>query len=92
MPRIQVILSESEAARLKGQAARDGSSLSAWMREAALSRLEQSGNARTLHNREDLETLFQSCDQRHGELGHEPDWEDHLNILEGSRTKDLSLP
>ena len=89
MSRVQVILSDEEALRLKGQAQRDGQSLSAWMREAALTRLHDEEARSYPRNRAEMETLFAECDRydRQGET--EPHWDEHLAAIEASRLKGL---
>jgi hypothetical protein len=83
--RVQVILEEEEKELFQSQARREGLSLSAWLRRAG----EESLSARKVSSRidtvEGLRAFFASCDQR--EKGHEPDWDEHLAVIEGSKRR-----
>ena len=41
-------------------------------------------HAERFGSRSDVERFFASCDERHGS-GPEPDWEQHLAVIRGSR-------
>ena len=92
MSRIQVILSDNEAAQLKSRARRDGQSLSAWMRQAALARLRDAEAASFPRTPADMEALFAACDRLDRDGETEPDWEEHRATIEASRLKDLAIP
>jgi hypothetical protein len=85
--RVQVILSNEEKARLQREARRQGMSLSAWLRRAALERLA-AGDQGGLTTRADIQRFFEACDLR--ELGQEPDWEEHLQVIGRSRGQGAS--
>jgi hypothetical protein len=86
--RVQVILKPEEKIRLQRQAEREGSSLSAWLRQVALERLAQcAANARFATSSE-LREFFQRCDGM--EPGQEPDWELQRGVIEQSRRSGIT--
>jgi Mobilization protein NikA len=89
MPRIQVVLSEEERERFRGQARREGLSLSAWLRAAGRERLVNACERPGMKTTEDLDAFFQRCDARE-KGGSEPDWEEHLKVIESSRSSSAS--
>lgn len=80
--RVQVILEDEEKARFHEHAVRDGESLSSWLKNAGLQRLESAADTR-IETREQLEEFFRQCDER--EAGGEPDWQEHLDVAGRSR-------
>ena len=80
--RIQVVLDEEERERFRRQAAREGMSLSAWLRQAGRERLETQGGEDVPRTPEDLRVFFAECDRR--EQGSEPDWHEHRMVIERS--------
>jgi len=80
--RVQVILEDEEKARFQEQAVREGESLSSWLRKAGLHRLESAAGA-NIGTRKQLEEFFRLCDER--EQGTEPDWHEHLEVMDASR-------
>lgn len=86
MERIQVLVSAEEKEAFREMAERDGQSLSAWLRSAGLTRLAAATKGRTIETVNDLRAFFAACDEV--ETGVEPDWEDHLRVIEGSVQKD----
>ena len=85
--RVQVILSDEEKAYLQQAARRRGLSLSAWIRRAALERLEE-GSGPQLNDVTSLQRFFAECDER--EQGEEPDWDEHLDVMQSVRTRGAS--
>ena len=81
--RVQVILGAEEKERLQQQSAREKTSLSAWIRRAALERLAAISAQHRLSSRAELRAFFSACDRR--ERGREPDWDEHLQVIERSR-------
>ena len=79
------MLNEAEKARYQGQAARDGKSLGAWLREAAEEKLALVDARGPLDSPELLVSFFAACDAR--EEGREPDWEEHQRMIERSRSQ-----
>lgn len=80
--RVQVVLDEEERERFRRQAAREGMSLSAWLRRAGRERLEEQRAADAPRTLEDLRAFFTECDRR--EQGTEPDWHEHRMVIERS--------
>jgi hypothetical protein len=80
--RVQVVVDEEERERFRQQAGTEGLSLSAWLREAGRRRLHEKQNPRELKTVEQLDAFFVECRSR--EEGQEPDWEEHLAVIEGS--------
>jgi hypothetical protein len=80
--RVQVVMDELERERLRRAAEQEGLSLSDWLRRAARDRL-RSMEAPTLSTPEDLRAFFEECDRR--EQGKEPDWKEHLAVIEESK-------
>lgn len=83
MERVQVLLSREERVRIARKARLEGSSMSAWIRQAALERLAASAARRRLDSRAALRSFFGECDER--ERGREPDWSEHLEVMRRSR-------
>lgn len=79
--RVQVLLEPAEKARLERGAKHLGRSLSAFMREAALARLAEL-EAQKPFNKRDLRAFFRRCDKL--EPGREPDWQEHLQVIEAA--------
>ena len=82
--RVQVVISEEERERFRGQARREGLSLSAWLRAAARERLAKACERPGIQTTEALDAFFQQCDERE-KAGSEPDWEEHLKVITSSR-------
>ena len=80
--RIHLVVDKAEKERYRRQAEREGLSLSEWLRKAARRRLEEGDAGPRLDSLEDLRAFFAECDLR--EEGREPDWEEHLRVIEGS--------
>ena len=80
--RVHVVLHPAEKELFRAAAAREGKTLSAWLRDAAQERLAAAERERGLATPQDLEAFFQRCDER--EVGREPDWEVHRQVIERS--------
>lgn len=80
--RIHIVIDPAEKELFRSAAAREGMSLSEWLREAAAEKASSVGRHRTLESREALEEFFRECDAQ--ETGREPDWEAHLEVIERS--------
>jgi hypothetical protein len=81
--RVQVLIKETEREAFRQVAEQEGKSLSGWLRESALDRLEARRAAAKIASAADLRKFFKACDLR--EKGREPDWEEHLATMEQSR-------
>jgi uncharacterized protein (DUF1778 family) len=79
--RVQVLLDQAEKARLERGAKHVGRSLSAFMREAALDRLAQLESQKP-YTKPELRAFFKQCDKL--ESGKEPDWQEHLQVINAS--------
>jgi hypothetical protein len=86
--RVQVILQEHERDAFQRQAAREGLSLSGWLRAAGRERLERHHAQARIRSVEELRAFFNACDAR--EVGEEPDWEEHLAVIDRSRAEGRS--
>ena len=80
--RIQIVMDEVEREAFRQAAAREGLTLSDWLRCAARDRLK-AGQAGGFCSVDDLRQFFAACRQR--ETGHEPDWQEHHPVIETSR-------
>ncbi len=84
--RVQVIISDEDREAFRRQAERDGLSLSAWLREAGRRRLAEAA-APAIDTVEELRTFFRECADREGDSS-EPDWPQHLEVIDSSRSRD----
>ena len=89
MARVQLVMPDEDRDRFVHQARTEGMTLSAWLRTAARRRLEEQQQSRTFESPEDLERFFRACDTLEG-LGVEPDWEEHLTVIDESRKRGSS--
>lgn len=88
MARVQLVIPDAEKYRFVHQARREGMSLSAWLRAAASERLERSQQDQRFKSEEEMREFFRVCTERAGP-GSEPDWEEHLKVINESRSKGL---
>lgn len=88
MARVQLIIPDADREQFVHQARREGMTLSAWLRAAAHERLDARQRAERFKSSEDLKRFFQRCAEREGP-GVEPDWEEHLAVLNESKTRGL---
>ncbi len=84
MARVQLVIPEADRDRFVLQARREGMTLSAWLRAAAHTRLAERQRVKPFESLEDLEEFFKMCDALEGPET-EPDWEDHLRVINESR-------
>lgn len=84
--RIHLVIDEREQDAFRARANAEGMSLSEWLRGAARDRLER-GNPRTIRDVGELDRFF--ADQASVESGTEPDWEEHLTVMDASRIAGL---
>lgn len=87
--RVQVLLTEGERERFRRCADDVGTSLSNWIREAALEKAEQQDGRERLDTVEKLEAFFDQCDRIHDGTGPEPDWEDVKKMIAESKIHGL---
>lgn len=86
--KVQVLLTARERELFKRQAKADGLSVSAWLKNAGQDRLVAAQAARGFQSTENLEAFFDHCDQL--EQGREPDWAQHLEVINRSRSEGSS--
>jgi hypothetical protein len=90
MERIQVLLDPRERELFRRLARQRGLSLSAWLRDAALRQSVLENEVPRLRTVDALRAFFAECDAR--EHGREPDWEEHLAVIDTSRREGLGVP
>lgn len=88
MARVQLVVPDADKDRFVHQARREGMSLSAWLRAAAYERLEKYRNYRKFQSVEELREFWERCDARCESLP-EPDWEEHLAVINESKLSGL---
>jgi hypothetical protein len=88
--RIQVLVTEEERQRLRGIAGREGLSLSAWLRRLGLERAEAMAGVERLETAAELDRFFRACDRREAVASREPDWDEHLRVINASRSSGVS--
>ena len=84
MARVQLVMPDDDRERFVEQARREGMSLSAWLRAAARERLEKRRSVKQFESPEDVMEFFRSCAALDGPET-EPDWEEHLRVMNQSR-------
>lgn len=86
--RIHFLVAGEDKARYESQAAHEGLSLGAWLREAAEERYRASRAREPFRTPEQLDVFFGACDDR--ETDTEPDWVDQRGVLASSRSDGLT--
>ena len=86
MARVQLMMRDEDRSRYRYQAHKEGMTLSAWLRAAADERLERYSQVQPFASVADLEAFFAECDQRES-TGTEPDWEQHLAVMNEARKR-----
>ncbi|MCY4313684.1 MAG: hypothetical protein OXD44_08345 [Gammaproteobacteria bacterium] len=81
MARVQLVIRDEDRNRYYYQARQEGMTLSAWLRAAADERLERNSKIQPFDSIEDIEAFFAKCDSLQTD-GAEPDWEQHLSVLD----------
>lgn len=89
MARVQLLIPDEDRDRFVHQARREGMTLSAWLRAAAHQRLAAGQRSDPFETPEDLEAFFQECDAIEGP-DTEPDWSEHLALIDESRRRGAS--
>lgn len=95
MARVQLVIPDVDKARFVHQARREGMSLSAWLRAAARDRLAERQSGRRFRTAEDVRAFFErvhAYDDLENEPEREPDWEEHLAVINESKMKGLPTP
>ena len=86
MARVQLIIPDEKRSRYIHQARKEGLTLSAWLRAAADERLERKSRVQPFESVADLEAFFTECDKLDSR-GTEPDWEQHLSVINEARNR-----
>ena len=84
MARVQLVMADYDRDRFVHQARQEGMSLSAWLRAAARDRLDKHQRVKLFRSPEDVEEFFRSCAALEGPET-EPDWDEHLRVMNESR-------
>ncbi len=87
MARVQLVIPDQDRDRFVQQARREGMTFSAWLRAAAHDRLEESERSRRFESPEQWEEFFKMCDALEDGPDIEPDWEEHLRVIDESRRR-----
>lgn len=87
--RIHLVIDEREREAFRSRATAEGLSLSEWLREAARERLERE-RPMEIKTVADLDRFF--AERGAVETGTEPEWEQHLGIIERSRGGGIEAP
>ncbi len=88
MARVQLIIPDEDRDRFAHQARREGLTFSAWLRAAARERFDERQRLNAFESPADLEAFFAYCDGLN-DAEREPDWEEHLAVLDRSKTSGL---
>ena len=88
MARVQLLIPDEDRDRFVYQARREGMSLSAWLRAAARDRFKRNQKHEKFKSVEEMRAFWEWCDARAGP-GREPDWEEHLAVINKSRSSGL---
>jgi hypothetical protein len=83
--RIHIVVGRAEKERFRRVAAREGKTLSEWLRDAARARLAASREASALDSRGALRDFFAACVERERGRGREPDWHVYEAMIERSK-------
>ncbi len=89
MVRVQLVMSDEDRDLYFHQARSEGMTLNAWLRAAARERLEARQQVAPFKSPEELEKFFRACDALEGpEM--EPEWSEHLALINESRRRGTS--
>ena len=86
MARFQLIIRDEDKSRYIHQARKEGLTLSAWLRAAAEERFERKSRTDPFESIADMKEFFYKCDKLESD-GTEPDWEQHLFVIQDTRNK-----
>lgn len=91
MARVQLVVPDADKDRFVHQARREGMSLSAWLRAAARDRLAQRQSTKRFRTVEDVKKFFERVHAEAGP-GRELDWDEHLAVINESKSRGLPKP
>ena len=89
MARVQLLIPDEDRDRFVHQARQEGMTLSAWLRTAANQRLAAQQRSDPFETPDDLAAFFRRCDALEGP-DTEPEWAEHLTVIEESRRRGAS--
>ena len=89
MARVQLVIHDDERELFVEQARLERMSLSAWLRTAARERLGKRQSVMQFESPEDVMEFFRSCAALDGPET-EPEWEEHLRVMNESRSSGFS--
>ena len=89
MARVQLVIHDDERELFVEQARLERMSLSAWLRAAARERLGKRQSVMQFESPEDVMEFFRSCAALDGPET-EPEWEEHLRVMNESRSSGFS--
>ena len=90
MATIQIDVPEEDRERFAKQAKREGKTLEAWLISVARQYAPEWSTAKPFESLEELHDFWRWCDTLHdGE--REPDWEEHLRIIDLSKRQGLPV-
>lgn len=89
MARVQLVIPDEDRDRFVQQARREGLTLSAWLRATAHARLEYRQRSELFESPADMEKFFMVCDTLEGPET-EPEWDEHLSAITGSRRRNAA--
>ena len=89
MTNVRIEIPDADRERFVSQADREGMTLSAWLHAAARERLENRQHGKPFTSEEDVKAFFQACDDLDGP-DVEPDWNEHLRVINASRANKLA--
>ena len=101
MARVYLVMPDTDKDRYVRQARREGMSLSAWLRAGARDRLTKHGQlakrqkVKRFRTAEDVRAFFErvhALADLENEPEREPDWEEHLAVMNESKMKGLPKP
>ena len=88
--RIHFLITGEDKARYEAQAASEGLSRGAWLREAAEERYQGTRGQEPFGTPEELSRFFAECDER--ETVPEPDWDAQRRLVAASKLEGLEAP
>ena len=89
MARVQLIIPDEEKGQYIHQARKEGLTLSAWLRVAAKERLERNTRNDPFESIAEIKQFFAKCDKLESG-GTEPDWEQHLFVIDETRKRGMT--
>ena len=89
MARVQLVIPDEYRDRFLHQARKEGLTLSAWLRAAARERLSRKQRIDPFESTADVKEFFDACDAlKRSQL--EPEWDEHLAVINESRRQGIS--